>query len=57
MLMRKPPFEDDRMLGQDSFSAPVEGGLASGAECAFCVCLARGSGGMSWILPITETER
>ena len=26
MLMRKPPFEDDRMLGQDSFSAPVEGG-------------------------------
>ena len=25
MLMRKPPFEDDRTLGQDSFSAPVEG--------------------------------
>lgn len=56
MLMRKPPFEDDRMLGQDSFSAPVEGGWRP-AQNAHFASPARWSGGMSWILPITETER
>ena len=35
MLMRKPPFEDDRMLGQDSFSAPVEGSWRPGQNTHF----------------------
>ncbi len=56
MLMRKPPFEDDRMLGQDSFSAPVRGAGVR-RRMRTLRLPARWSGGMSWILPITETER